>query len=92
MHYTDVNAATIDRWVEEGWEWGQPITHEEYLAAKNGEWQMVLTPTKPVPTAWFGRIAGSRVLGLASGGAQQMPVFAALGGGMPCAGLFQTSD
>ena len=79
MHYTDVNAATIDRWVEEGWEWGQPITHEEYLAAKNGEWQMVLTPTKPVPKAWFGRIAGSRVLGLASGGAQQMPAFAALG-------------
>ena len=29
--YQDVNAATIDRWVEEGWEWGRPISHEAYL-------------------------------------------------------------
>ena len=40
---------------------------------------MVLTPTKPVPKAWFGDLKGKRVLGLASGGGQQMPIFAALG-------------
>lgn len=78
-NYADINAATIDRWIEEGWEWGIPISHEEYERALQGDWQMVLTPTKPVPKAWYGELKGKRVLGLASGGGQQMPVFAALG-------------
>lgn len=38
-----------------------------------------LTPVKPVPHAWFGDLRGKKLLGLASGGGQQMPVFAALG-------------
>jgi SAM-dependent methyltransferase len=38
-----------------------------------------LTPNKPVPHAWFGDLRGKKLLGLASGGGQQMPVFAALG-------------
>ena len=70
MHYADINARTIDRWVEEGWEWGIPISHEEYLAAKAGRLSLLLTPTKPVPRDWFPDLAGCRVLGLASGGAE----------------------
>lgn len=77
--YQDVNAQTIDRWIEEGWEWGKPISHEEYERARSGQWNVVLTPTKPVPHEWFGELRGKRVLGLASGGGQQMPIFAALG-------------
>ncbi len=80
MNYQDVNALTIDRWVEEGWEWGKPISHETFLAAGRGHWDVLLTPTKPVPHAWFGELKGKRILGLASGGGQQMPIFAALGG------------
>lgn len=79
MNYQDINAQTIDRWIEEGWEWGQPISHETYLKAAEGEWDMLLTPTKPVPHEWFGTLKGKKVLGLASGGGQQMPIFAALG-------------
>ena len=79
MTYQDVNAKTIDRWIEEGWEWGKPISHEAFLNAKRGEWNVFLTPTKPVPHAWLGELNGKKILGLASGGAQQMPVFAALG-------------
>lgn len=79
MNYQDINSQVIDRWVEEGWEWGIPISHEAYVAAQNGKWDMVLTPTKPVPHHWFGDLKDKKVLGLASGGGQQMPVFAALG-------------
>ncbi|MBO4847539.1 MAG: class I SAM-dependent methyltransferase [Clostridia bacterium] len=79
MKYTDVNASTIDRWVEEGWEWGVPIDGETYKRALRGEWDVLLTPTKPVPHEWFGELKGKKLLGLASGGGQQMPIFAALG-------------
>ncbi len=79
MNYQDINAATIDKWIEEGWEWGKPISHEEYIQAKEGNWNVVLTPTKNVPHHWFGDLKGKKVLGLASGGGQQMPIFAALG-------------
>ena len=79
MNYQDINAATIDRWVESGWEWGKPVSREAYLRAQKGEWNVVLTPTKPVPHSWFGELKGKKILGLASGGGQQMPVFAALG-------------
>ena len=79
MAYQDINAKTIDRWVREGWEWGQPIDHETFLRARAGDWSVVLTPTKPVPREWFGDLRGKRVLGLASGGGQQMPIFAAAG-------------
>ena len=79
MDYTEVNAQTIDRWVRDGWEWGVPISRQAYLDALAGNWDVVLTPTKPVPKAWFGDLKGKRVLGLASGGGQQMPIFAALG-------------
>ena len=79
MNYQDENARAIDRWVEEGWEWGRPISHEQYAAALRGEWDVLLTPTKPVPHAWFGELKGKKVLGLASGGGQQIPIFAALG-------------
>ena len=77
--YQDANAAVIDRWIAEGWEWGKPIDHETYLQAQNGQWSVVLTPTKPVPREWFGDLKGKKLLGLASGGGQQMPVFTAAG-------------
>ncbi len=77
--YTEINARFIDRWVDEGWEWGQPIRHEAYEKAKNNDWLVLLTPTKPVPKDWFCNLKNARVLGLASGGGQQMPVFTALG-------------
>ena len=79
LSYQDINAKTIDNWNKDGLEWGTPISHETFLNAKNGTWDVVLTPTKPVPHEWFGDLSGKKVLGLASGGGQQMPIFAALG-------------
>lgn len=77
--YQDINKETINRWVEEGWEWGKSTSHEDYIKAKNGEWKVFLTPTVPVPHEWLGDLEGKKILGLASGGGQQMPTFKALG-------------
>lgn len=79
MNYQELNSHTIDRWVEEGWEWGQPISHETYEKARAGAWEIYLTPTKPMPRTWLPELRGARVLGLASGGAQQMPLLTAAG-------------
>ena len=79
MEYQDINAKTIDDWCKDGWEWGRPISHEEFESALGGEWDVYLTPTKRVPHEWFGDLRGKRVLGLASGGGQQIPIFSALG-------------
>ena len=79
MSYQDINAKTIDNWVKKGWEWGVPIDHPVYEAAQKGVWDVKLTPTKYVPHEWFGALRNKRILGLASGGGQQMPVFAAQG-------------
>ena len=79
MNYTDINAKTVDGWVQNGWEWGKPISHEVFEKARNGEWGVYLTPTKIVPHEWFGEMKGKKILGLASGGGQQIPVFTALG-------------
>ena len=73
MNYTDINAKTMDRWIDEGWEWGVPISHEQFVDALNGKWSMLLTPTKPVPKDWYPDLNGKRVLGLASGGASKCP-------------------
>lgn len=77
--YTKENSKCVDKWVEEGWKWGQPISHEIYEEATKGNWSVVLTPTKSVPKEWFCDMKNAKVLGLASGGGQQMPIFAALG-------------
>lgn len=78
--YTDINADAVDSWNKEGWEWGIPITHEQFCRAKEGEWKILLTPTKIMPRKWLPQaLKGLKILGLASGGAQQIPVFAALG-------------
>ncbi|QOV20172.1 class I SAM-dependent methyltransferase [Blautia liquoris] len=79
MNYQEINSKVIDSWVKEGWEWGKPISHDIYEDAKKGIWDVLLTPTRYVPHEWFGELQGKKVLGLASGGGQQIPIFTALG-------------
>ena len=79
MNYQDINAKAVDNWCVDGWSPGQPISHEEYINARNGNWSVSLTTTKAVPRFWFGELRGKQLLGLASGGGQQIPIFAALG-------------
>lgn len=84
MKYQDINSKAIDSWVEDGWIWGKPISHETYLKALKGDYDILLTPTKPVPHEWIGNVKGKKVLGLACGGAQQMPIMCALGAITTC--------
>lgn len=78
--YTALNARSVDGWVEAGWQWGTPVSPDECARAREGSWSVVLTPTKPVPCSWFpADMRGCRVLGLASGGGQQMPLFSLAG-------------
>lgn len=79
MKYQEKNSKIIDSWCESGWEWGRAISHEEYEAALRGEWDVLLTPTKYVPHEWFEGLKSKKILGLASGGGQQIPIFSALG-------------
>ena len=55
-----------------------PVSPEAIDAARKGWWEIVLTPTKPVPREWL-EVAGRQVLCLASGGGQQALILAAAG-------------
>lgn len=59
--------------------WTVPVAADVIAKAREGELSLLLTPTKPVPADWLGRLAGKRVLGLACGGGQQGPCLAAAG-------------
>jgi len=73
------NRHAWDRQVEKGCRWTVPVAPEVIAAARRGDWQVVLTPTKPVPRSWFPNLAGLDLLCLASGGGQQVPILAAVG-------------
>lgn len=77
--YTAVNSVTWDKWADNGCVWSKSITPEVYAKVLAGDWDVYLTPCRPVPKEWFGALKGQKLLGLASGGGIQMPVFAALG-------------
>ena len=79
MNIYHYNQTAWDREVETGNPWTVPVSPEKIEAARRGEWQIILTPTKPVPMHWFGEIRGADVLCLASGGGQQAPILAAAG-------------
>jgi len=75
--------------VKKGNQWTIPATKEEIEKAKGGNYQIVLTPFKPVPEEWLGDIKGKRILCLASGGGQQGPILAAAGAKVT---VFDNSD
>lgn len=80
IDYTKINAENWNKWAEDRCTWTIPISHDEYISALNsGTINVFLTPTKPVPQNWFCDLTNANVLGLASGGGQQCPIFTARG-------------
>lgn len=78
----DVRAYNRDAWDHQaavGNRWTVPVGPQAIMAARRGEWDIVLTPTKPVPRDWFPLLTGLDLLCLASGGGQQAPILAAAG-------------
>lgn len=73
------NRNAWDRAVAEQNPWTVPVSAEAVAKAREGDWEVVLTPQKPVPREWFPPLAGRDVLALASGGGQQGPLLAAAG-------------
>ena len=73
------NRTAWDEEVERGNKWTVPVNEAVIAAARLGQWEILLTPSKPVPRAWFPDLEGLDVLCLASGGGQQGPILAAAG-------------
>jgi SAM-dependent methyltransferase len=78
----DVRAYNREAWdknVEDRNPWTVPVSSEATDRARCGEFDLLLTPTKPVPKSWFPPLVGTPTLCLASGGGQQGPLLAAAG-------------
>lgn len=81
MDYFKENSLIWDKRSDSGDKWSQPVTSEEVERAKQGDWSIVLTTTKPVLESWFPKnIKGLKILCLAGGGGQQGPILTAAGG------------
>lgn len=72
------NRAAWDRQALEAREWSRPVDEATIAAAREGRWDVHLTP-RPLPADWLGDVRGRRILCLASAGGQQAPVLAAAG-------------
>lgn len=80
MSYIDENRKIWDNRSENNDTWSIPVTSEMVERARKGDWSIVLTPVKTVPSNWFpDKLEHKKVLCLASGGGQQGPILAATG-------------
>lgn len=78
----DVLAHNRKAWNKEansGGRWSQPVGPEIIEQARQGNWELILTPNRPVPREWFPNLEGADVLALSSSGGQQAPILAAAG-------------
>ena len=58
MDVRDFNRRAWDALVDKGNRWTVPVGPEVIAEARAGRWDVVLTPTRPVPHEWFGPLAG----------------------------------
>jgi len=82
MNITEYNRNAWNLQSLEGCRWSTPYADEVIARAKARDWAVILTPNKAVPVSWFPShkdLSGVKILALACGGGQQVPVFAAAG-------------
>ncbi|MBI6542030.1 class I SAM-dependent methyltransferase [Proteus vulgaris] len=78
-HYLTLNQEHWDKQAAMENQWSKPVSDEEIITAKQGNWKVHLTPN-PVKKEWLADIKGKKILCLASAGGQQAPILAAAGG------------
>lgn len=71
--------ANMDNLVDNQVWWSNCATAEQIEAAKNGELELTLGISKPVPKEWIADITGKKVLCLAGAGGLQAPLLASAG-------------
>lgn len=82
MNILEYNRNAWNLQSQEGCRWSTPFADERIEQAGDGDWSVILTPNQDVPQSWFPSypgLGGVKILGLASGGGQQVPLFAAAG-------------
>jgi SAM-dependent methyltransferase len=80
MNITEHNRHAWNEESNDDCDWSIPVSPEVIERARNGDWGIILTPKKTVPRNWFPTdLTGMKLLCLASGGGQQVPVLAAAG-------------
>jgi ubiquinone/menaquinone biosynthesis C-methylase UbiE len=80
MEYIEKNREIWDRRSANNDIWSVPVSSETIDRARKGSWSIVLTPSKPVPAAWFPEdLVQKKILCLAGGGGQQGPILSAAG-------------
>lgn len=80
MDFLSYNREFWNKEVESKNIWTRVVSKDVIENAREGNWEIVLTPTKAVPKEWFPKIlTGKKILCLASGGGQQGPILAATG-------------
>jgi SAM-dependent methyltransferase len=80
IHIQEYNRFAWDTQVAQGNKFTVPVDAPTIARARGGNFSVFLTETKPVPRPWFPEtLKDMRILGLACGGGQQGPIFAALG-------------
>ena len=82
MNYLEKNSKSWDEKVEDENGCTIPVSSEDVENARNGKWDIVITPNKPVPKNWFPEdMKGKEVL-VIGGGGQQGAILAAVGAGV----------
>ncbi|WP_452222791.1 class I SAM-dependent methyltransferase [Lacinutrix chionoecetis] len=89
MDIVNYNKSAWDGYVDKKDRWTIPVSQQELENANNGNWNIFLTPNRPVPHNWFHDLKGLKILGLVSGGGQQGPILATLGADVT---IFDNSD
>lgn len=69
-HVLQHNKKAWEREVQNGNPWTIPVSSEQISRARQGDFQLVLTPLRPIPPEWYPPLPGYHVLHPAGGGGQ----------------------
>jgi SAM-dependent methyltransferase len=75
----DHNRLAWDKLAQDKDRFTVPVEPDVIASARQGDWQIFLSPSRPAPRDWFVGLQDRDILCLAAGGGQQGPILAAIG-------------